>query len=435
VVIRSLEPTNGELQLEQPVVSELLAAAPLHEVRLALTTRCNLRCVYCAVSQNAYHGEDLPKELARKALQIIPQIVDKERIYAVNVNGHGETTFVPGWTETCTALLDENLPLVLTTNLAKSLSKEEAEVLARMRALNVSIDSSDAGVLRRMRRNVDVRQILTNITFIRVAARRLGITPPAFRFSCGLYDQNSLFVEDLARLAVEYKIERVGFWNLNQFPYEYTDVPVADRARPLDELSDEDLRPRLEAIDKAIRILKENHVVVEIAGDFVDDLVHRPPKASEPADSAPLIQIDAPLFPAGMTRDCLDPWNYIEFGTGGEIKPCCAHASIGDWTKQNPTEILNGKSIRQLRADLLNGTPDADCRSCRLRGVTTTQILAAKVRDLYQPPEPVFVCDTNVLGIARAFFTECWLWLRLKIRLRTRLRHLKKGNREIRGTA
>jgi MoaA/NifB/PqqE/SkfB family radical SAM enzyme len=418
--------------LEHPVGSELLVAAPLHEVRLALTTRCNLRCVYCAVSQNAYHGEDLPESLARKALQIIPQIVDKERIYAVNVNGHGETTFVPGWTETCKALLDENLPLVLTTNLAKSLSKEEAEVLAQMRALNVSIDSSDAGVLRRMRRNVDVRQILTNITFIRVAARRLGISPPAFRFSCGLYDQNSLFVEDLARLAVEYKIERVGFWNLNQFPYEYTDVPMADRARPLDELSDEELRPRLEAIQRAFAILKDNHVVVEIAGDFVDDLLHRPPKTPDPA---PLIQIDAPLFPAGMTRDCLDPWNYIEFGTAGEIKPCCAHASIGDWTKQNPTEILNGTSIRQLRADLLNGAPDADCRSCRLRGVTTPQNLAAKVRELYQPPEPVFVCDTNVLGLARAFFHECWLWLRLKIRLRTRLRHMRKGNRELREPA
>jgi hypothetical protein len=132
-----------------------------------------------------------------------------------------------------------------------------------------------------------------------------------------------------------------------------------------------------------------------------------------------------------MTRDCLDPWNYIEFGTAGEIKPCCAHASIGDWTKQNPTEILNGKSIRQLRADLLNGTPDADCRSCRLRGVTTPQNLATKVRELYHPPERVFVCATNVSGLARAFLHECWLWLRLKLRLRTRLRHMRKGSREL----
>ena len=33
--------------------------------------------------------------------------------------------------------------------------------------------------------------------------------------------------------------------------------------------------------------------------------------------------------PQPLTRDCLDPWNYLEISARGEVRPCCNFDSIG----------------------------------------------------------------------------------------------------------
>ena len=118
--------------MKRDVAIELLAPGPLQQIRLDLTTRCNLRCVYCAVSQITYRGEDMPVELAHRATDHIAQIARNrnQRPHVVDVNGHGETTFMHGWVDVCNSLLDHNLSLSITTNLAKAYSQEELEVLA-----------------------------------------------------------------------------------------------------------------------------------------------------------------------------------------------------------------------------------------------------------------------------------------------------------------
>src|ERR1041385_637264 len=129
-------------------LSALLVSGPLYEVRLDLTTRCNLRCVYCAVSQSTYRGEDMPMDNARHAVGMVAELARFHKPDAVHVNGHGETTFMSGWIELCNRLLAEDLFLWMTTNLAKRYSQEELDVLSRMSVIMVSIDTADARLLR-----------------------------------------------------------------------------------------------------------------------------------------------------------------------------------------------------------------------------------------------------------------------------------------------
>jgi len=98
---------------------------------------------------------------------------------------------------------------------------------------------------------------------------------PIFIFACGLYDRNSLFVEDLARLALALGVKIVDFWNLHD--HDHTDNGVGEDARvqPLDALSDTELRPRLEVILRAVALLRSRGVIVSIHGDFVDILARR----------------------------------------------------------------------------------------------------------------------------------------------------------------
>ena len=34
-----------------------------------------------------------------------------------------------------------------------------------------------------------------------------------------------------------------------------------------------------------------------------------------------------------LTRNCLDPWNYLEFRPDGRVAPCCIQDSV-DWGEQ-----------------------------------------------------------------------------------------------------
>src|SRR5262249_5309812 len=149
---------------------DLLEPGPLAEIRLDLTTRCNLRCVYCAVSQSTYQGEDIPLEIAKDAVELIGRLTQTKKPVSVHINGHGETTFMNGWVDICRGLLDFELPLFITTNLAKDLSGAELDVMARMNTIMVSMDTADADLLRRMRRKVSLTQIVENIRRIRVTA-------------------------------------------------------------------------------------------------------------------------------------------------------------------------------------------------------------------------------------------------------------------------
>jgi molybdenum cofactor biosynthesis enzyme MoaA len=249
----------------QTLDADLLGPGPIREVRIDLTTRCNLRCVYCAVSQPDYDGRDMAAEVLKKAVPTVLQIAAHNQIEYLSVAGHGETTFMQGWTEVVAALI-ESLPVTLTSNLAKEYSAEELHVLGRIQAIAVSIDTCDRELLRRMRRRVDVRQIVTNINLIRAA----GLDrPPHFYFLSGLYDQNSLHLEAFARFAVALGIEAMGFWDLSKYDYDAAAIPERDRPRPLDELSEDELRLRLQCIAKGFEILRAHGVAVNPHGDFI----------------------------------------------------------------------------------------------------------------------------------------------------------------------
>src|SRR5207244_7378280 len=152
--------------------------------------------------------------------------------------------------------------------------------------------------------------------------------------------------------------------------YEFTDVPEGDRVHALDELSDDDLRQRIAAIQSAISILFKNGVGVEINGDFLNTLTRRL-KANSGAES----HIPPLGLTRGMTRDCVDPWTYIEFDTNGGVKPCCARGAIGNLLQGDLTQILNDAPIRRLRNDLLQGTPDPVSATCQLKAPIASETL------------------------------------------------------------
>lgn len=86
--------------------------------------------------------------------------------------------------------------------------------------------------------------------------------------------------------------------------------------------------------------------------------------------------------PPGMTRDCTDPWTYLEIGGDGSVRPCCVRPPVGNVLQAPASAILQGEAIRRLRRDLLSAAPDAICRGCGLAGLISAAGLQAKVAAL-----------------------------------------------------
>jgi hypothetical protein len=88
---------------------------------------------------------------------------------------------------------------------------------------------------------------------------------------------------------------------------------------------------------------------------------------------------DTQAVPDGMTRECFDPWNYVEFRANGDVAPCCFRPAIGNVHKESLGAILNGTAVRKLRAELLYGSLDRFCGPCRGKKLVPVETLQAEV--------------------------------------------------------
>ena len=159
-------------------------------LHLELTSRCNLRCRYCAVSQPDYQGEDLegdPREIVKTARLL--------GVTEVQLSGHGESTMIPGWDILAEELLKEDLDLFLITNLARPISDREISILARFKGVSVSIDTTNADLFQSLRRGALLRTVLTN-------TERLTKQGGHVAWSCVVTHRNCSDLEELLRMVL-----------------------------------------------------------------------------------------------------------------------------------------------------------------------------------------------------------------------------------------
>jgi MoaA/NifB/PqqE/SkfB family radical SAM enzyme len=185
----------------------LLRARP-RVVYLELTSRCNARCIYCAVSLPEYVGGDLELDVEQLVM-----VLRRCAPHEVQLNGHGETTLLPHWTHAARRLLAEGLPLTLTTNLAKHMSDDECDVLGRMRSLKISVDTADAELLEKLRRGVRLARVEENLRRVLELCRERRRDPPFVQISCAASDVAVEGLPELVRWAAAHGARSVDLVN------------------------------------------------------------------------------------------------------------------------------------------------------------------------------------------------------------------------------
>ena len=393
--------------MDQAHGTDLLESHRTKIAHIEFSSRCNLRCVFCYASQPGYKGVDLDAETIENVIETIKT----RNVKVVTVSGHGETTMYKDWHRYCEKMIDAGMPLHIISNFAKELSHEELDVLSRFKSVEVSCDTSDPELFKKLRRGADLKTLSLNISRLRAMAIKEQRKGPTISFSCVVSDQNVFRLMDYVSFGKALGVTHFNFCNLTKYS------PLKDTLNPehITEMPLELLHKAEASLAETFEFLEGSNIEYHFQQGLLDTLKQKiqtlktappPPPKEQPAKNEPVDEKDiheepetvepvneesgprrySSLRQAAQTRDCLDPWEFIMIQANKDVLPCCWHQPIYSLGKgQTLSEVFNNTRIKELRKSLLTGDLSTDCMNCPSRGWTSVDNLKKKVWHYLNP--------------------------------------------------
>jgi peptidoglycan/xylan/chitin deacetylase (PgdA/CDA1 family)/MoaA/NifB/PqqE/SkfB family radical SAM enzyme/GT2 family glycosyltransferase len=283
------------------------------------SSRCNARCVMCPVSFRAPgdRGVDLARAIFDK---IAPLIATASQ---VNLFSTGEPTIardIEHFVAETRRLANGRTVVWLSTN-GKRLPPALLEPLVAPRmGLQFSVDGGTKEVFEPIRRGIGFEELRASLA---LAQRRRGaLRYPMLSFSCTISKRNVHDLANIFRLAQEYGVDYVSFYE------EDPEVPE-EEAFALDA-SD---RPTFEA----------QRAAIDATGiRYSNGLTFRG------ADGLRAVTPEPPPSPPAL--HCRAPWSVLHVRADGIVRTCCTlRTPMGDLSRQSVDEVWNGPAYVALR--------------------------------------------------------------------------------------
>lgn len=323
----------------------------LQSIILETTTRCNLRCVHCAVSEENnlgnYDARDLPMELFHK---LLPLLQDFRPM--VQLSGHGETLLHPNFMEMLEKLIRMGSRVTFQTN-GTLLTPRNVEKIIRpgVEDIAISVDAASPELFEKIRRRARLNKILGSIRLINETKKRLRTESPRLTFEFVAMRQNIHELPHVVRMAGELEVANLQVAELAEYNLTRGQSLVND---PL--MGDYVLKAEAEARKwRGINLLLPPHIPGRGGCDSASNAV-----ASDPA---------SPATYKGLRKTCKEPWERMFIRFTGKVQPCCViNESYGDLCVQSFEEFWLGPKYQALRTALLTDEPFAVCVHCPFYG-------------------------------------------------------------------
>lgn len=245
---------------------DLLTVKKIHHAMIEITTKCNLRCSYCLVSDPKWVGDTIDNILVDR---ILNELILRSPV-VIHLHGHGETTIIDGWQKYAQKLIDHNINTSLCSNLNKQFENEEIDMLSKLTHLAVSIDTLDPTLFKQLRRGGDIKQVVFNLLKILSAARRYN-RPLKVSFSIVVCDVNLVGLIDLIHFGINLGIKGFTFCNLGVH-----DTPQgAIKVRHIAELSASECSKALTIFDEIKSLCLLHNVTCDLKYGIIDSLNHK----------------------------------------------------------------------------------------------------------------------------------------------------------------
>jgi MoaA/NifB/PqqE/SkfB family radical SAM enzyme/pimeloyl-ACP methyl ester carboxylesterase len=322
-------------------LAEEAAGEPLF-VNIEVTTRCNLRCAFCARSSRSCGGRDMSRDTFRRILDLLPHG------YRVTLVGLGETLLHPEIAELVADAAQRGRRVALVTNAMALTEETGAELIAAgLDAMTFSLDAVSQGVADLVREGSDMERILTNIrSFIaRAEAAPRRISRAVFT---AVSTDTVPHLEELVRTVATLGVNALMLSDLN----------FADNApRSLwgggRESADTELR---HAVRTAFALGLPVLSVRGLEELGLPQRYHRhllaPPSAL--------------LQRSPRRQHCYSPWQTLAVSVDGKVTVCDCQPDVraGNLLQDPFTSIWQGPIFREQRRRMLGDLPPAACAIC-----------------------------------------------------------------------
>lgn len=240
-------------------------------VMIEYTSGCNMRCSYCAISQDYWEPKDLDEDLANRVTEEViarqPDWPNSGIQHGVTIHGHGETTMLKDWEKKAKKFIDAGVPISICTNLAKQYTVDELKVLASMHHMTVSLDTIDVQLFKQLRRGGDIRHVIYNMTRVQDFAKRMD-SPLNISWSCVCCDKSIWGLDDLVEYGISLGVNGFTFCNLMT-----DDVPKGGiETRHISELPVEECEQALRVLERIQHLCRKHHKVLDLKVGILDTL-------------------------------------------------------------------------------------------------------------------------------------------------------------------
>ena len=332
-------------RIERKLGRTRLRSRPLM-VHTDLTTRCNARCVFCALSFYDVPESQMDMEIYERASELFSTGV------VTFLHGLGEPFLNKNIYE-MTRLAKKHGVKVSTNSNGTALNPANARRIVEqgIDVINISIDSTDAKQFAEIRRQTTLDQALKAAKNLNDAKRELGLATPILGVAFVAMKRNVRELPKVVRLAKSLDAR----WVLAKGVLPWTEVIQPESLHNVPE----------EAIavgQEAQAAAKDSNVVLTTSEEF---------KAESSGKEWTQTKKGIP---------CFEPWETIRIKDNGDVAPCCiSEHPMGNVKNSSLEEIWNGPEYTRFRETMRAGQLPESCKGCAIAWQTNHSGRYAKV--------------------------------------------------------
>ncbi len=308
---------------------------------IEITTRCNLRCTYCARTISGRQGSDMDSGLFRSILGMLPHA------YRITLVGLGETLLHPKVVDFVAEASSQGRRTALVTNAMFLDAPMSRELLkAGLDSIAFSIDGPNQDIASDVRPGTDLGRVIDNIrNFVELSKSSRAVSTAVFS---AVSIRTLPYLEELLNLVSRLDVHVIMLTDLNlteneeQTLWKNADAGVAAVVR--------------RSIAKAF---KQSLPVLSVSGLEEFGLWKRYGKYL-------LMPPDRLYHRSAKHAWCFSPWQTLPVGVSGEVTLCDCRpgVSIGNILDRPLADIWNGPAMVEHRRSMLGADPPEACRVC-----------------------------------------------------------------------
>lgn len=107
------------------------------------------------------------------------------------------------------------------------------------------------------------------------------------------------------------------------------------------------------------------------------------------------------------TRDCFDPWNYLEFRPDGRVAPCCMRGAEIPENSQGIQELHDMVHFKELRRSIHSGNLDSKCMQCPIREMISLDDFQQRLVEKFPGLQSIDAAEKQKAMIRICFTERC----------------------------